>query len=57
MPLVRAEIFAGKSKEYKKKLLDSIHSALVESFKIPEDDRIQWIMIYTLTSAMLLSGV
>jgi phenylpyruvate tautomerase PptA (4-oxalocrotonate tautomerase family) len=41
MPFVKVEIFAGKSKEYKKKLLDSIHSALVESFKIPDDDRIQ----------------
>jgi phenylpyruvate tautomerase PptA (4-oxalocrotonate tautomerase family) len=41
MPLVKVEIFAGKSKEYKKKLLDSIHSALVESFMIPESDRMQ----------------
>ena len=41
MPLVKVEIFTGKSKEYKKKLLDSIHSALVESFKIPDNDRIQ----------------
>ncbi len=41
MPLVKVEIFAGKSKEYKKKLLDAIHAALVEAFKIPEDDRMQ----------------
>lgn len=41
MPLVKVEIFTGKSKEYKKKLLDSIHSALVESIKIPDDDRMQ----------------
>lgn len=41
MPLVKVEIFAGKPKEYKAKLLDTIHLALVESFKIPDDDRIQ----------------
>ncbi|NLO40355.1 MAG: tautomerase family protein [Ruminiclostridium sp.] len=41
MPFVKVEIFSGKSKEYKKKLLDSIHDALVEAFKIPEDDRMQ----------------
>lgn len=41
MPLVKAEIFSVKSKEYKKKLLDAIHAALVESFEIPEDDRMQ----------------
>ena len=34
MPFVKVEIFSGKSKEYKKKLLDSIHDALVEAFKI-----------------------
>ena len=41
MPLVKVEILAGKSVEYKKKLLDSIHNALVESFKIPDYDRMQ----------------
>jgi len=41
MPLVKIEIYKGKSKEYKKKLLDSVHSALVEALKIPEDDRMQ----------------
>jgi len=41
MPLVKVEIFTGKSEDYKKKLLDSIHSALVESFKIPDHDRMQ----------------
>lgn len=41
MPLVKVEIFSGKTKDYKKALLDSIHSALVEAFKIPEYDRMQ----------------
>lgn len=41
MPLVKIEIIKGKSQEYKQALLDGIHDALVEAFKIPEDDRIQ----------------
>lgn len=41
MPLVRVEIRKGKSADYKKALLDGIHQALIDSFKIPEDDRIQ----------------
>lgn len=41
MPVVRITIRAGKSPEYKKALLDGIHSALVQSFKIPEHDRFQ----------------
>lgn len=41
MPLVKVEILSGKTKEYKKLLLDSIHAALVEAFKIPDNDRLQ----------------
>lgn len=41
MPLVKVEILKGKSKEYKKAILDGVHSALVEAFKIPDHDRIQ----------------
>ena len=41
MPLVKVEILKGKSKEYKLALLDGIHKALVETLKIPKDDRIQ----------------
>jgi phenylpyruvate tautomerase PptA (4-oxalocrotonate tautomerase family) len=41
MPLVRIEIVSGKSSEYKKALLDGIHSALVEAIKIPDSDRRQ----------------
>ena len=41
MPLVKVEIFTGKTKEYKKKLLDSIHTALFEAFQIPDYDRMQ----------------
>lgn len=41
MPLVRIEISAGKSVEYKKAMLDGIHNALVEAIKIPDSDRRQ----------------
>ena len=41
MPLVKIEIYSGKSTEYKKTLFDSIHDSLVESFRTPENDRHQ----------------
>jgi phenylpyruvate tautomerase PptA (4-oxalocrotonate tautomerase family) len=41
MPLVKVEMYKGKSSEYKKGLLDGIHNALVDAFKIPSDDRNQ----------------
>jgi 4-oxalocrotonate tautomerase family enzyme len=41
MPLVKIEILKGKNSEYKKALLDGVHQALVDTLKIPEDDRIQ----------------
>ena len=41
MPLVKVEIIEGKSREYKQALLDGIHAALVEAFRIPDYDRMQ----------------
>jgi 4-oxalocrotonate tautomerase family enzyme len=41
MPLVKVEILKGKSNDYKKKLLEGIHLALVEAIKIPDHDRRQ----------------
>jgi phenylpyruvate tautomerase PptA (4-oxalocrotonate tautomerase family) len=41
MPLVRIEICVDKSREYKKKLMDIVHSSLVDALKIPESDRMQ----------------
>jgi phenylpyruvate tautomerase PptA (4-oxalocrotonate tautomerase family) len=41
MPLVKVEMRTGKSAAYKKAVLDAVHRALVDSFKIPEDDRNQ----------------
>lgn len=41
MPLVRVEILKGQTAEHKKAILDAIHNALVEAFKIPDHDRNQ----------------
>lgn len=41
MPLVKIEVFKGKNAEYKKAILDGVHSALVQALKIPDDDRMQ----------------
>lgn len=37
MALVRVDIYKGKTQEHKKTILDTIHEALVEAFKMPED--------------------
>ena len=41
MPLVKIEIRKGKSKEYKKAILNGVHDALVKAVKIPDHDRFQ----------------
>ena len=41
MPLVKLNILEGRSASEKKKLLDVIHTALVEALKIPVHDRTQ----------------
>jgi phenylpyruvate tautomerase PptA (4-oxalocrotonate tautomerase family) len=41
MPLLKVSLLKGKSIEEKKALLDAIHAALVDAFKIPENDRTQ----------------
>lgn len=41
MPLVKVEMRKGKSADYKTALLDGIHQALMDSFKVPKDDRLQ----------------
>ncbi|MGM1048147.1 MAG: tautomerase family protein [Bacillota bacterium] len=35
------DIRTGRSEQHKHELLEAVHSTLVESLKIPEDDRIQ----------------
>ncbi len=49
MPIVKIELPAGKTAEYKKAVLDGIHQALVEAFNIPDYDRNQ--RIYEVTPA------
>ncbi len=41
MPLVKVEIYKGKSEEHRRAILDGIHAALVEAIKIPDGDRMQ----------------
>ena len=44
MPLVTIMMIKGKSKEYKKSILDAVHESLVTAFKIPDHDRTQRII-------------
>ena len=41
MPLVRIEIREGRSPGEKQRLLDAVHDALVDAFRIPDHDRTQ----------------
>lgn len=41
MPLVRIEMLEGKTLEYKRETMASIHKALVEALRIPEQDQMQ----------------
>ena len=41
MPLVKLNRRAGRSADENRRLLEAVHAALVESFHIPEADRLQ----------------
>jgi phenylpyruvate tautomerase PptA (4-oxalocrotonate tautomerase family) len=41
MPLVHVHVRAGRTPAQKKALLDGVHAALVQAFRIPEHDRFQ----------------
>jgi phenylpyruvate tautomerase PptA (4-oxalocrotonate tautomerase family) len=41
MPLVHIDIRKGHLPQYKRDILDGVHAALVEAFKIPDHDRNQ----------------
>ncbi len=41
MPIVHVHVAAGRSAQAKKAVLDGVHAALVEAFRIPEHDRNQ----------------
>lgn len=41
MPLVHVHLRAGRTSAQKKAVLDAVHAALVEAFRIPDHDRFQ----------------
>ncbi len=41
MPFVRIELVTGKTPEFKQAVLDEVHAALVDAFRIPDHDRTQ----------------
>ncbi len=41
MPIVHVHVAAGRTAREKQALLDGVHAALVEAFRIPDDDRNQ----------------
>jgi len=43
MPLVKISLRKGNDADYKRALLDGVHAALVEAFRIPDHDRHQQI--------------
>ena len=46
MPLVKVEMLEGKSKEFRKTVLDCIHDGLMDSIGIEDWDRFQRIVEY-----------
>jgi len=44
VPLVRIEIVKGRSLEERRRLFQAVHAALMEAFRIPDDDRTQRIV-------------
>jgi 4-oxalocrotonate tautomerase len=47
VPLVRISLIAGKSAEYRRKLGDVVHQAMVEAINCPPQDRFQLITEHT----------
>lgn len=41
MPLLRFDLYEGRSEDELKRLLDAVHAAMVEAFGVPERDRYQ----------------
>ncbi|BCE07630.1 tautomerase family protein [Bacillus paralicheniformis] len=41
MPLLRFDLIEGRDEQALKKLLDTVHDAMVEAFNVPEKDRYQ----------------
>lgn len=47
MPLVRISLIEGKTAEYKKKIGDAVHQAMVETLNVPPLDRFQIISTHS----------
>lgn len=43
MPIVHIHVATGRSASEEKAILDGVHKALVDAFRIPEDDRNQFL--------------
>jgi hypothetical protein len=39
MPLVKIDLKKGKSKDFKRTFIDSVHESMIETLKIPTDDK------------------
>lgn len=46
MPFVRIDVMEGASSRFKAQISDAVHSALVEKFNVPADDRFQVIHVH-----------
>ena len=57
MPIVKISILEGRSTSEKKKLLDIVHSSLVEAFKIPVNDRTQRVYEFSKTDFEIQEGL
>jgi 4-oxalocrotonate tautomerase len=49
MPLVRISLIEGKPAEYKKKIGDAVHQAMVETLNVPPLDRFQIISTHAIS--------
>ncbi|HET9182517.1 MAG TPA: tautomerase family protein [Candidatus Angelobacter sp.] len=47
MPLVRISLIEGKTEDYRKKVGDAVHQAMVETLNVPSADRFQIISTHT----------
>jgi phenylpyruvate tautomerase PptA (4-oxalocrotonate tautomerase family) len=46
MPMVQVELLRGRSPSEKRAIFDAIHKALIDAFKILDDDRVQRLIEY-----------
>ncbi|EUJ21061.1 tautomerase family protein [Listeria aquatica] len=54
MPLLNIDMLRGKTPTENKKVLDAIHTAVVEAFEVPERDRYQILNLHDPSEMILL---